>query len=381
MLIKLILFLSLFSVCLSAQLRSRFGAFEHRMAGDDIALEGAGRKLTLPNGLSLSFGEIIAMGDFYGIYGSSISGGSSHAEKIERFIAVFSTLAEKTDAVDEVTKIVDSLYQDEKNVLSGIERGHLPQDVYDLAGKERVRNWNCITGGGCSGPVWWLNPGRFMWLAKDNFDHFGSDAIMAYRIGHEAALREAANQHLELAYAIEALACHYLTDRFASGHIRVPRRTLSENVRPRTIGDMLSGFMHNEEGQLGLHVHNQRGDRWVAWGDGRYLDAQNDENRAMTREALERSVKEVYQAFETHHVQLDFSALELIPWADESGNIEPMFYFDADADRMMRRVDLSDPRDAHWTSHWWGWSTLVELKRIKGLPSDAGPPEAAAPAL
>jgi hypothetical protein len=317
----------------------------------------------------MSFGDMVAMADFHGIYGASISLGRHQESQIDRFLDVFRTLDESPRALIEVPQILDSLKNDQSLVEASMRSGHCPHEIYDAGGKERVRNWNCITGGGCSG-AWFLMPGRFMWLAKENFDHFGANAIEAYKAGHQAALREAARGNLERAYAMDGFACHYLTDRFASGHIRVPRHELSRMVTPASAGDMISGFMHNEEGELGLHVHNSRGDKWVAYGDGRYLEAENAENRAMMREALERSVAEVYAAYQNKASATKYSSLELIPEADSRGNITPMFVYDSRSDTILRRSKLKEPEDKEMTAYWWGWSTLAELKLVKGLPSD-----------
>jgi hypothetical protein len=61
--------------------------------------------------------------------------------------------------------------------------------------------------------------------------------------------------------------------------------------------------------------------------------------------------------------------LGLIPYADENADqgqtdIAPLFYWDANAGQVMRRVSLADPYDRHWTSDWVGWSTLAALKLI-----------------
>ena len=59
-------------------------------------------------------------------------------------------------------------------------------------------------------------------------DHFGKDAWMVYRAGHALALGIAKTgngtiESLKSAYLHDAFALHFLTDQFASGHIRTPR--------------------------------------------------------------------------------------------------------------------------------------------------------------
>ena len=66
----------------------------------------------------------------------------------------------------------------------------------------------------------------YLRLAQLNLDHFGEDAHTAYSAGHYTAMSEAANGNLEVAYAMNAFADHYLGDCFAAGHMRTPRRLL-----------------------------------------------------------------------------------------------------------------------------------------------------------
>ena len=213
-------------------------------------------------------------------------------------------------------------------------------------------------------------------LAASDYDHFGDNAVLAYLAGHEVAIQAALHAGesnditgLERAYAMDAFACHFLTDRFSSGHLRTPRTELPDNVTPSVIGSLLGNFMHNEECVYGLHVHNQRGDHWIAYGDGHYLDAKDSDNLMLMRNALQLSVDDVYQAFSKAQVAIDFNQLALIPQTDENGphgtlDVAPLFYWDAEHKQLMRRVDLKSPYDRHWTSSWYGWSTLAALKAL-----------------
>ena len=95
-----------------------------------------------------------------------------------------------------------------------------------------ARKWDEITGG-----VWVLGvpikPGRMLQLAENNYDHFLPHAKDAYLTGHQLAIekaREAGNYSgddkdeekklLHEVFSLEAFSCHFLTDSFASGHIR-----------------------------------------------------------------------------------------------------------------------------------------------------------------
>lgn len=359
---------------LRADIDARFESPEHAIAGDEVLLflgkdrtAIKGELLHLPNGLALSFGDLIAMGDFYGIVGSPISEGRTLAEREARFLADFNTLATDSQAVSEAAQIVAMIRQQKQLVFDEIRKGRLPEDIYkEIRDAFNIQS-NCLTGGACSGAFWWLTPGRYLRLAEKDYDHFGGDAIKAYVAGHKQAIQRAAEGNLELAYAMDAFACHFLTDRFSSGHLRIPRTELPESVTPAVVGSLLVMYMHNEEAAAGLHVHNKRGEHWVAYGDGHYLSEPNKENQVLMQEAIQLSADEVYEAFLKRQVVPGNQPLMLAPIADEQGphgklDVAPMFYWDNAAQKMMRRVDLSDSSDRRWTSFWMGWSTLAELK-------------------
>lgn len=63
-------------------------------------------------------------------------------------------------------------------------------------------------------------------LGQFNLNHFGEDARTAYSVGHYCAMIKAAEGKLEEAYAMNAIADHFLADCFIAGHMRTPRRRL-----------------------------------------------------------------------------------------------------------------------------------------------------------
>jgi hypothetical protein len=171
-------------------------------------------------------------------------------------------------------------------------------------------------------------------------------------------------QQLKRAYAINAFASHFLSDRFATGHIRTPRKELPDHVTPRDIGSLLVSAMHDEENKLGLHVHNLRGDHWVAYGDKIYFEAINQQNRALLDEAMQKSVDDVFSAYESGVVAQDDVVANLIPQPDELNNqgnadVAPLFYWDNASHTLYRRSDVSNPYGRQWTADWWGWTTLI----------------------
>ena len=182
--------------------------------------------LTLDNGMRLSFGQIIALaGDFYGISEKPIVDPSQGSNDIdygrrERFQSAYETM--KKAPKKEIEKLLKMLEDDSREEKAD--------------GRERsdrrfhsIREWDEAVGG-----EWALGlplkPGRMLKLAESNYDHFQPNAKEAYVTGHQLAMkksREAAKSDelhreklLREAYSIDAFSCHFLTDCFASGHIR-----------------------------------------------------------------------------------------------------------------------------------------------------------------
>lgn len=123
---------------------------------------------------------------------------------------------------------------------------------------------------------------------------------------------------LKVAYFYDAFALHYLSDQFASGHTRSPRKEMNKpqglskadsiglfasvadfillkalSIRNTISGlfkfnkrrpcwggwDGTTGFLHDMDGATGLRVHNKRGDHWIAYGDAQYFLEPNCINR------------------------------------------------------------------------------------------------------
>ena len=180
--------------------------------------------LTLPNGLEIKFEEIVALaGDYYGLPNQPIIDPAfkdvdqEDSGRHQRFRDAYNTLARtpKNELQNELDKLLATLH---KEIKTGV--------TVDAS------TWDEITGG-----VWVagvpLKLGRMMQLAETNYDHFLPNAKNAYLTGHQLAIdkaREAANYSeddkeeqkrlLHEAFSLEAFSCHFLTDSFASGHIR-----------------------------------------------------------------------------------------------------------------------------------------------------------------
>jgi hypothetical protein len=366
-----------------------FEAAEHMVAGEQIQLyfdTQHGQKdylLHLNNGLTLTFSQIIALsGDYYAVLGETISESKTIDERKSKFIAAYQTLAEDPATVSEVPKILAVMQKEHQDVIEGMQRGEKPEAIYARIGDDNNRQWNCITGGGCSS-MWWLTPGRYLNLSREDYDHFGDNAWLAYQAGHQVAIETAITAHqtqniklLESAYTMDAYACHFLSDRFSSGHMRVPRVQLHSQVTPQVLGDLLVRFMHNEENQNGVHVHNLRGDRWIAFGDRYYFSVQNKDNRNLLEKTLQESINQIFYAYQQGNNPEVNDIYALLPIMDEINgathqDIAPLFYWEQATQTIYRRSDITNPYDNHYTSDWWGWSTVVLLSNEKGLPTES----------
>lgn len=372
-------------VGLAAPQRTQYEASEHTAAGNQVTLSFSEDKpgerayqLTLPNNLKLTYGELVTLGDFYEVVGESISQGRTAEEREQRFRHSFNSFAQSPSTIPEVTAILAVSHAEEAAISEGIKHGEALEHIYARIADDNNRQWNCITGGSCSSSTWWLFPGRYLNLLTQDHDHFGDDALATYQIGHTVALKEAIAAHathdrarLEIAYALNGYACHFLSDRFASGHIRTPRRQLPDHVTPSIIGSLLVNMMHDEENEYGLHVHNQRGEHWMALGDRYYFAEGNKVNRLHLAEIMQASANQIYTAYQTGQIPPD-DTTQLIPEPDNVNNmigndIAPLFYWDSKNQQLFRRENTADVYSAHWTTNWWSWSTLLELKAERRL--------------
>jgi hypothetical protein len=186
---------------------------------------------------------------------------------------------------------------------------------------------------------------RFLALASVNFCHFGAqpwdgsfneapnEALHAYRYYHRRALAQAevAGQWPDTADArqakigklldalvVEAFACHFLTDLFASGHIRVPRREIAKRFGVIKGSLIMSKAMHDEDNRMGLFCTTllEQTPRivWRAVGDGELLKGEAELHLAVVQEAVRRSAGEVFLRFcGTRDVQKEQTAEALLP--------------------------------------------------------------------
>lgn len=348
-----------------------FKAEEHKWLGDQVNLEFPGveavssveHKLKLPNGNALAYGDIVSLGgDYYGIPQSPISDGKTFEERVERFKAAFDTLAE------EVASYGCDYDFCANRVLDVFEQEHASK-----ASPSDSRRWDHAAA------LNYYTSNNFLQLAIYNWDHFIPTSILAYEAGHAAAIEQALKARelttpqeqtaaLELAYAMNAFADHYLTDMFSAGHVRVPRRELYEQSTFASVGGLLAKQMHDEDGRVGLTVHNRAGVTWKMYGDGELFLPEAETNRNQVGAAIRASSTEVSDAFKTG-VALkteDFGIKKLIPLQDElvmhpaspEANSSPLYSLN-DEGIVLARVPLNSRCSYDWTADWSSTSQLL----------------------
>jgi hypothetical protein len=146
----------------------------------------------------------------------------------------------------------------------------------------------------------------YYFTLTDNFDHFAPDSFLAYQAGHAKAMEMAklayetkatdpaqAEKYLQTAYALNAYAGHYLSDNFASGHARTPRRELADRFGG-VIGGALANSMHNEDNKFGINVVDGMGNAWMALGDSSLDKNEGQTNNKHVVDTLQASADEVF---------------------------------------------------------------------------------------
>ncbi|MFJ2713785.1 phospholipase [Pseudomonas sp. NPDC087346] len=363
-----------------------FEAAEHVAIGDQTLLRfvehadepilARNAPLRLPNGLALTYGQVLALGgDFYGIADQPISDGATPSDRLNRFASAFSTLAVWPTSKAEAVQILAVMQREIDAVNQAIRDGRDPHEAYDALGDTLSAEWNKITGGGSF--ISDLLPlGRYLKLAANNSDHFGEWALNAYIAGHTAALQHAARAHaaqdkkqLEVAYAANAFADHFLTDLFSAGHLRVPRKAMAEKVTPSDLGSLITRFMHDEDSKFGLNVRNGNNEQWRTYGDKRYIYAIDSANRIHANEAVQLSADEVYAAYLTgnYPIPSSYAALKKLPDLQAVLNLETNFspLFRLEDGKLLRRKNVNNLNDTETVDKWWGWSTYAVLKKYQ----------------
>ncbi|MGR3973075.1 MAG: hypothetical protein QRY72_00620 [Candidatus Rhabdochlamydia sp.] len=325
------------TVSADCQLLGGFGGSEHFDIGhkashqDPKGLKGLDTQFILTvEDQPLEFSHIVALaGDFYGVPGQAIAFGVSEDDKIERFLNAFKRLAGAN--IKELKSIVSKI-TDEHAVVS---HSGTPHHCYGRCNLEGLRSFSILKH-------------DYDDLLADNSDHFEKNAQEAYRIGHKLALQKAREggregnlDKLKEAYALDAFACHFLTDLFASGHIRNQRGDLEKFLTAhltsyistlksysfekiiikkivlgsvKQLAGALTGAQHEEDGKRGLKVHNQnKKNQWMAYGDGTYFRPEKEANKTRVVAATEASIDEVHQAYTYYQREITSCMEDFMP--------------------------------------------------------------------
>ncbi|MDY7232329.1 hypothetical protein [Hyalangium rubrum] len=127
-------------------------------------------------------------------------------------------------------------------------------------------------------------------LANENQDHFAPRSWARYARHHREALEMAVRKDLDAALVRNAFADHFLTDAFASGHLRVPRNAL-EGLS----GALPTRKMHDEENVHGLWVQSASGFVWRSYGDDHL--GTNPVHLTLTAHAVGLSLLRIFKAY------------------------------------------------------------------------------------
>ncbi|MCJ1475818.1 hypothetical protein MMC13_004482 [Lambiella insularis] len=338
---------------------------EHHKLGDALKLRwhdgetyiAYQKPFTLPNGLEVTYGGINGLaGDLYGT-SEPISDGKDLQDQVQRFLAAWHWLGvDTTRNPGEAEKLLEVL-QLEINALNVVLNTKVEPSLPFSQIPDQTLKLEEITLFRPSGHPSYLG------LAFINYDHFGADARTAYTAGHRAAIEVAIGgkpDDLPLAYAMNAHADHFLEDSFSAGHQRTPRRQLHNFIGT---GDICAKFMHDEDNSIGLQVKNSFGTEWTSYGDKRLLDKMDNENVKQCLLALQASVDEIYEAWQSKQSPepSTYSALRYAPTVDSAQTLAPLFLSDG-----QRRSSIRDRRTYEFTYLYTFPTTILDAE-LSGL--------------
>lgn len=120
--------------------------------------------------------------------------------------------------------------------------------------------------------------------------------------------------------------------------------------------------MHDEDNKYGLRVTNNRGDKWIAYGDGMLLNEESECNYRIAVDAVQTSVDHVYEAFLYPKKATSSSRVtDYIPFVDANEkNNYPMFH--VKDGKLLRRADLENLSDSTAINDWTGVGTAMKVR-------------------
>lgn len=333
---------------------------------------------------SLSYGKIVATPDLFADGKNAISDGISFSDRCVRFEKAFSVFTNaKTETLNAVFNLMD---KEVAMINDALQKGIQPSEAYAKMQKYFDTEY-------------FLADPATADLLLVGWDHFGKYAWLSYEAGHAEAIATAVWAHnitdpiqqrktLVMAYAKEAYAGHFLSDRFAAGHMRTPDKEIADilpkNDASQGVAALIALIMHNEDNKNGVNVDNKNGNNWIAYGDARYMDDVNKQNRDVIETVMKKSVDEITLAFQSGNtIPIDkYAALNYIvnldklddyqTYVDSNKKTIPMFVYDANSQDVLRRIDLNimHPKTLpvtekdmlhHGKNGWDGMETLLLL--------------------
>ncbi|QLY23869.1 hypothetical protein [Bdellovibrio sp. KM01] len=177
----------------------------------------------------------------------------------------------------------------------------------------------------CNNIATFFSMPKYLGVVTKNYNHFGWYNMKDYVKYHQQAIDKALKSYAlkdsnpekslllyQQAMIANAYADHYLTDAFASGHVRVPRvqvvewaKANLEGFLKKNRGDLITMLLHDNESknlktgvEEAFPVSNAYGDEWETRGDGHLQIDENplDPVRLHPEHAVRESVKEVLVA-------------------------------------------------------------------------------------
>jgi hypothetical protein len=191
----------------------RFTEQGHKMIGDEAFGD---ELLTLGPGLQMTYGDAVAMGDYFGSFEqmkrlAEKPGKGPGTQGEVRYVLLVKIRHERVeDCIDKAyNKDAVHVRDQASNSLDTRNISHFP---------------NPLVGDATLDP---LQKNQ----RKDQVGPFGAAAT--YRQGHEQAMQLAYNHgikrdKMEDATLADAFACHFLTDSFSASHVRTPRASIKE---------------------------------------------------------------------------------------------------------------------------------------------------------
>ncbi len=264
-------------------------------SGEVITTQGSekAKVISYPNGVEKEYseGSEITSGDIVSYAGDYfadkiIAEGENEENQKRRFLASYRILA---NAPDELIQKINELND---------ESGCFDNQAFNSYLKEIK---------------FMVDVPEYLKHLENNVDHFVPWAKTAYETGHAVALYHAnkarneketqdsldpdsinydkANKLSIYANQLDDFACHYLSDNFSGGHLRLKelRKSLGELS---TCGGLLANQMHNEDGDDGVECIID-GKPVRVYGDGKLNDPENSQTKLSVGVAMQASKNEI----------------------------------------------------------------------------------------